>query len=115
MPYINESVTAGFDYGGDSFSISFPTEKGYEMDEKKRIMLGLNETKTQLDEPKMGYLGKEETYHYNRKNGYVTITFLNGKFHDCSFDYRGRYTREQWKELAWINSEIEKIEREKNV
>lgn len=56
-----------------------------------------------------------EKFSYNTEEGRITIVFKNNKFEYCDFLFKGLYNRKQWKLLAEIESEIEKIEQEKTV
>lgn len=49
-------------------------------------------------------LGKGRRYQ-------IEITLKNGIFHEVSFPFSGRYTRDQWRILSFIESEITKLEK----
>lgn len=40
----------------------------------------------------------------------IEIIFVDGIFSDCTFDFRGKYARYQWRILAAINEEIADLE-----
>lgn len=42
---------------------------------------------------------------------HVTITFVNGRFSECSFRFNGKYGLEHWQALKEIAERIEKIEK----
>lgn len=56
-----------------------------------------------------------EKFCYQPDEGRIVIVFKNNKFDYCDFNFKGLYNRKQWKLLAEIESEIEKIEQEKTV
>jgi hypothetical protein len=51
------------------------------------------------------------TYDLAFGQGQVSVKFVNGVFSDVTFPFRSTYTREQWKILSAIESEIAEIEK----
>lgn len=78
------------------------------MDQKEDYMFLYNKISERTDTYKMkinqgGSLDIKES-------GWITITFVDGKFKSVKYPFTGPYTRNGWRILAAIEAEISRIE-----